>query len=83
MTSMELTQANLIELLDRLGPGLTLGVDNDVLCRAFDWPAVTSPANAVKSAKRFAGNQECGFLYNAETKTGTFVRAYPRVPSSN
>ncbi len=78
MSWKELTRRNLAELLDRLGPGITLHVSDDTLRRAFNWPAAKSVANAQKEAEQFATGHECGFLFDPATTTGTFFRAYPR-----
>src|SRR5580704_8729772 len=74
MTSGELARRNIAELLDRLGPGLVLYVDEPLLLRAFDWPAATSIEAATFQAGQFATSRGCSFRYDEEASAGLFFR---------
>jgi hypothetical protein len=78
MTQSEKTQNNLAEILDRLDSTLSLKVNDSCLSRAFGFLAAGSNMEARQRAERFAKDRQCGFLYDAKTGTGTFIRAYAK-----
>jgi hypothetical protein len=78
MTSGELARRNIAELIDRLGPGLVLYVDEPLLLRAFDWPAATSIEAATFQAGQFASSRGCSFRYDEGTTAGLFFRDNPK-----
>jgi hypothetical protein len=82
VTQSERTRKNLAEILDRLGPGLLLKVDDSCLSRAFGFVAIGSNAGARHRAEQFAEDRECFFLHDAKTSAGMFGRTYARVPDN-
>ena len=71
MTQPTIVQNQLTEILDKLGPGLRLEIDDLWLARAFGYDAA-----ARQRAEEFAKDHHCGFIYNARTCGGIFIRAY-------
>lgn len=57
------------ELLDRLGPGLSLTADRHILEGLF-------PADMTAAAKTFAADRNCTFRYEKQAEHGVFGRAY-------
>ena len=57
------------ELLDRLGPGLSLTADLHILEGLF-------PADMIAAAKTFAADRSCAFRYEKQAEHGVFGRAY-------
>jgi hypothetical protein len=67
MSNENAARANLQGILDRLGPGATLSVDDRWLWTCFG-------DGGPGAADRFAKSNHCGFI--PEGEGGTFIRAY-------
>jgi hypothetical protein len=70
---------NIAEILDRLGPGLFLQIDDARLATAFghslNW-------KARQCAQEFAVSHECRFSVDTRSGMGFFSRAYPKLGAS-
>lgn len=65
------------EILDRLGPGMSLHVDDRWVAKMFDLDRSKPKAGqAIDAAQDFAKRHGCGFQFESETGTGVFFRAY-------
>ena len=76
MTRREKNQARLAEILDRLGRGLRLHVDQNTLVANF------GRKNMLVAAKEFAKLHRCGFIQleggHPDKIVGMFFRAYAK-----
>ncbi len=72
MDTREQGLANLKEILDRLGPGAWLRIDDRWLIRLFD----SEIDVAFDAATEFAKRNHCTLRYDQEKGIGEFGRAY-------
>jgi len=76
MENQEQTQARLKGILDRIGPGISLMVDDRFMAAAFGEKTI------VTEAKQFADANHCTFRYEPGNHhgdgTGYFGRAYSK-----
>lgn len=78
MLSQEEKLAWLGDLLDKIGPGARLEVDDVILTSVFE----TDLREAVTRASAFAKEHECGCIYRNGETSALFVRAYFKKPST-
>ena len=79
LASREYSQNHLAEILDRLGPGLTLDVDHVCTIAFF------GRDDTVAEANKFAKQHQCGFRRRdgpPDEILGTFFRAYAKLEDS-
>ena len=72
MRSQEEKLAWLGDLLDKIGPGIRLQIDDVILTSVFE----SDLREAVKRAGAFAKEHECGCIYHDDETSVLFVRAY-------
>ncbi len=80
MEAQEQTRTQLSTILDQLGPGMWLRVDDRFLSAAF------GKKDKSTEAERFAKDNNCSFQYETGHAhgdgTGVFGRAYTKEPSN-
>jgi hypothetical protein len=76
MPSQEEKQAHFRELVDRIGPGIRLEVDDVVLKSVFGKALGESFESVVDRAREFAERSHCGCIHRAGDTYAVFVRAY-------
>ena len=72
MLSQEEKLAWFGDLLDKIGPGVRLEVDDVVLTSVFE----SDLREALTRASAFAEEHHCGCIYHDEETSALFVRAY-------
>lgn len=79
MRSREDNLSRFSEMLDRLGPGLWLHVD-DVNIKALFQPADSVGIDdlTIRTAEEFAAERDCAFRYERKNECGVFGRAYSK-----
>jgi hypothetical protein len=70
MDTKEQSLLRLKEILDRLGPGAWLQIDDRWISHLF--------SGSLEAAKEFARENHCAFRYNKESRFGEFGRAYSK-----
>lgn len=78
MLSREERLAWLGDLLDKIGPGIRLQIDDMILTSVFK----SDLREAVKSAGAFAEEHECSCIYRDGETSVLFVRAHFKIESS-
>ena len=76
METQDQVQARLQDILDRIGPGMWLSVDDRFLVAAFGHESTS------KKAEKFAHHNQCAFRFERGAQrgdgTGLFGRAYTK-----
>jgi hypothetical protein len=76
MPSQQEQQARFKELLERIGPGIRLEVDDVVLKAVFGEGLGERLEPAIERAREFAERNHCGCIYSPGDTHAMFIRAY-------